>query len=98
MNPLNDRERELVSLGAALASNCVPCLEHHIPQARLAGLTDAQIHEAIELADNVRTVPARKALETALRELGEALPTDASAAVEPSACADIGNRPRSACC
>lgn len=98
MNPLNDRERVLVSLGAALASNCVPCLEHHVSQARQAGLTDAQIHEAIELADSVRKVPARKVLETALRELGEAFPTDTSAAADTSACSKIGHHPRTACC
>jgi len=62
---LSARDRELVSLGAALASNCVPCIEHHIPQARKAGLDEAQIAEAIEIADRVRRVPADKVLEVA---------------------------------
>lgn len=66
MNTLNPFESELVALGAALASNCVPCIEFHIPEARKAGLTDAQISEAIHLADKVRKVPARKVLDTAL--------------------------------
>ena len=69
MNDLTPSERELVALGAALGSNCVPCIEYHIPEARKAGLTDAQIQDAIRLADKVRQVPARKVLDAALRML-----------------------------
>jgi AhpD family alkylhydroperoxidase len=72
MTDLNPREIELVALGAALGSNCLPCIEHHIPQARKAGLTKAEIHAAIQLADKVRQVPARKVLEAALSLLPQA--------------------------
>ena len=65
MSQLSARDRELVSLGAALASNCVPCIEHHIPQARKAGIGDAEIAEAIAIADRVRQVPAAKVLDVA---------------------------------
>ena len=78
MSDLTPREIELVALGAAMGSNCVPCIEYHIPQARKAGLTDAQIHAAIHQADKVRQVPARKVLEAALNLLpaaGPASPT-----------------------
>lgn len=71
MNDLNHRERELVALGAAMGSNCIPCIEYHIPEARKAGLTDSQISEAIRLADKVRQVPARNVLNTAQRMLPE---------------------------
>lgn len=71
MNDLNHRERELVALGAAMGSNCIPCIEYHIPEARKAGLTDSQISEAIRLADKVRQVPARKVLSAAQRMLPE---------------------------
>jgi len=87
MSPLNPRERELVALGAAMGSNCVPCIEYHIPQARKAGLSDAQISEAIQVADRVRQVPARKVLEAASAMLAgtsaEVQPPDAACA--PSA-------------
>lgn len=66
MDRLTRAERELVALGAALGSNCVPCIEYHIPEARKAGLSDRQISEAIQLADKVRQVPARKVLGAAL--------------------------------
>lgn len=64
-------ERELVALGAAMGSNCVPCIEYHVPKSRKAGLTDAQIREAIRLADEVRKVPAHKVLDTALQLLSD---------------------------
>ena len=66
MSHLTPREQALVSLGAAMGSNCIPCIEHHIPGSRKAGLSDAQISEAIGLADRLRQVPARKTLDTAL--------------------------------
>ena len=65
MSELNNRERSLVSLGAAIASNCVPCIEYHIPGAKRAGISDVQINEALQIADKVRQVPARMVLETA---------------------------------
>lgn len=69
MSDLSPRERELVALGAAMGSNCVPCIEFHIPESRKAGLSDAEIHAAILHADKIRQVPARKTLQTALNLL-----------------------------
>ncbi len=71
MEKLSSAERELVALGAALGSNCVPCIGYHIPEARKAGLTDSQISEAILLADRVRQVPAERVLSEALGMLSE---------------------------
>lgn len=65
MNELSFRDRELVALGAALAANCIPCIEHHVPKAREAGLTEDEIAAALALADQIRQVPARKVLEVA---------------------------------
>ena len=80
MKKLNNRERSLVSLGAALASNCVPCIEFHIPGAKRAGLSDREIEAALEIADKVRQVPARAVLETALARL-ETSPDDTADSV-----------------
>jgi AhpD family alkylhydroperoxidase len=74
MSSLTPREQELVALGVAMGSNCISCIEHHIPLSRKAGLTATQISEAIALADNVRQAPARRALETALGLLSESTP------------------------
>lgn len=72
MTQLSHRERELVALGAALASNCMPCIEYRVPAARKAGLSDAQIEEAVRLAEKVRQVPARMSLESALARVSGA--------------------------
>ena len=71
MSELNSREQELVALGAAIASNCVPCIGYHIPEARKAGLSDMQIKQAVKIADKVRRVPARMVMETALARIDE---------------------------
>ncbi len=81
MDRLTSAEQELVALGAALGSNCVPCIEYHIPEARKAGLSNRQIDEAIRLADKIRQVPARKVLAAALDMLSE---TDAGTDKEQS--------------
>ena len=65
MNVLSPRDRALVGLGAALGSNCIPCIEHHIPVARNAGLNDEEIRAALNLADIIRQVPARRVLARA---------------------------------
>jgi AhpD family alkylhydroperoxidase len=79
MADLSNTEHELVALGAAIASNCIPCAEFHIAEARKLGLTDAQIVEAVRLADKVRQVPARKVLRVAFALLNET--SDAACAV-----------------
>ena len=66
MIELSPRDRELVALGAAMGSNCIACVEYHVPQARRVGLSEAQIEAAIRLADKLRQVPARKTLQAAL--------------------------------
>ncbi len=97
MEKLSSAERELVALGAALGSNCIPCIEYHIPEARKAGLSDSQINEAILLADRVRQVPAGKVLSTALDMLSEShiQTNESGAGCSQSAPAGRAQRP---CC
>jgi len=89
MKELNQREYELVALGAAIASNCVPCIEYHIPESRKAGLTDAQILEAIQLADKIKQVPARKVLDAAKSLLKPEAPVCPDAACDCNADAPV---------
>ena len=88
---LTARERELAAIGAAVASNCIPCIQYHIPQARQAGLSDAQILEAIRLADKVRQVPARNVLEAAYALLGQ------DPKVRQSTGSSVGGHPKPGC-
>jgi AhpD family alkylhydroperoxidase len=98
MTNLTHRESELVALGAAIGSNCVPCVEYHIQEARKAGLTDAQIRAAIELADKVRQVPARKVLEAAMSALDHGSGIGMSEANDAGQCADISHANGKNCC
>ena len=91
MKELTNREQSLVSLGAAIASNCVPCVEYHIPGAKRAGLSDIEINEAVRIADKVRQVPARTVLETALARI-ETSPDEAAATAGPG-CGCAGSNP-----
>ncbi len=96
MDRLTSAERELVALAAALGSNCVPCIEYHIPEARKAGLSDGKINEAIHLADKVRQVPARKVLAAAISMLPQV--ATASDAEPGPACAQPAGESKQGCC
>jgi AhpD family alkylhydroperoxidase len=65
MTILCPREVELVVIGAAIASNCIKCVEHHILEARKIGLTEPEIRAVVKLADQVRAVPAAAVLQSA---------------------------------
>jgi 4-carboxymuconolactone decarboxylase len=97
MRELNNREQELVSLGAAIASNCIPCIEYHIPVAKRVGLSDIQIKEAVQIADKVRQVPARAVLQTALARI-EKIPGGLTEAADGGCgCAESGNSAETEC-
>ena len=93
MNELNHRERELVALGAAIASNCLPCVEYHVPEARRAGLADIQVREAVRIADKVRRIPARAVLQAALAKLENLPRASAETAGVGCDCAEPGPDP-----
>lgn len=89
MNDLSPRDRALVGLGAALGSNCIPCIEHHVPAARSAGLTDDEILAALNLADTIRQVPARRVLARAT----ELVSAPASETATASSCSTLDKKP-----
>jgi AhpD family alkylhydroperoxidase len=98
MAQLSNSEHELVALGAAIASNCVPCAEYHIAEARKIGLTESQIVEAVRLADNVRHVPAQKVLKVALALVNEtAEATCAGSGESPGKPASAGQEDHPCC-
>lgn len=51
---LEQREKELAAIGAAIGCNCRPCVEHHIPAGRAAGLSEAELADAVATARRVR--------------------------------------------
>lgn len=89
MSELAPRDRALVGLGAALGSNCIPCVEHHISAARVAGLSDDEIRAALGIADGVRQVPARRVLARAT----ELVSVPASEAGPAFSCSMLDKKP-----
>lgn len=89
MNELTACEFELVAIGAALGANCASCVDHHVVAARKAGLSDAQIRAAIAAADDIRKVPARKALDVAQQALNGAAATRSTG--EPCCAGSMAN-------
>jgi 4-carboxymuconolactone decarboxylase len=71
MTNLSKRDTELVALGAAVGSNCVPCVVFHVQEARNCGLTDEEIREAVDSADKLKRMPATLVLNAAHQELCE---------------------------
>ena len=72
MKKLSPVERELVAIGASVASNCIPCVTYHVAKAKKLGLSEELVTEAIELADKVRQVPARAVLDAVRRDISAA--------------------------
>jgi AhpD family alkylhydroperoxidase len=74
---LEQRDKELAAIGASIGCNCRPCIEHHIPAGREAGLSDATIADAVETARAVRD-EAIELLAPRVDELlgGDSVPPD----------------------
>lgn len=106
MTSLSHRDRELVALGAALAANCIPCIDYHVPEARKAGLSDAEISEAIQLAEKIKRVPADKVLAAATAALTGIVadapccgPDEVQAVAQATACCPpVGTQPTTKSC
>lgn len=57
---LDQRIIAFISIGAAVAANCHPCLQHHKRKAIEAGLTEQEIREAAEVGQTVRKGAAKQ--------------------------------------
>lgn len=51
---LTVKEKELVNIGASVATGCKPCTDYHFKKVRQAGATDEEIKDAITFAMMVR--------------------------------------------
>lgn len=87
---------ELVAIGAAIGSNCIPCLRFHIDKARELGLGDDDLVRAVATASQVKQTPARLILDQADRQLGGRVRKE----VDTQACCSLAAEPRtkSGCC
>ena len=51
---LEQAEKELAAIGASIGANCRPCIEHHLAAGRDAGLSDAELADAVAIAEGLR--------------------------------------------
>ena len=52
---LEQKEKELAAIGASIGANCRPCIEHHLPAGREAGLSETELVDAVTTAATVRS-------------------------------------------
>ena len=71
MENLTKKEKELVAIGTALGSNCVPCIIYHIKESKRLGITNKQIKEAVAISDKVKKVPSDNVFNAAYAQLKE---------------------------
>lgn len=55
---LAPKDKELVAIGASIGAGCGPCLNHHIPAGRSAGLTEPDLARAVEVAEDAHRFAA----------------------------------------
>jgi len=67
---LNVKTKELVAVGAAIAGNCIPCLQWHYNKCMELGIPVEDVKEAIEMARTVKGVPIEKIDELAEKLIG----------------------------
>jgi len=51
---MDEKTKILISLGAAVAANCIPCVEHYYAKADAAGIHSVEIKEAVEIAEKIK--------------------------------------------
>ena len=64
---MDEKTKLLISLGAAVASNCIPCFEHFMGKTDAVGLTSEEIQQAVDVADQVK-MGARLAIRRAVND------------------------------
>lgn len=72
---LEQRDKELVAIGASIGANSHPLLEQHIARALEHGLITSQVRSAIKMAEIVQQNAARITAEKSAAVIGSPEPT-----------------------
>lgn len=82
---MDDRIKELISVGASVTANCQPCLQYHVSKALESGAEEQEITKAIEAGKMVRKGAASK-MDKFASSLIQAVPSTATASDEGCGC------------
>ncbi|MBN1828143.1 MAG: carboxymuconolactone decarboxylase family protein [Deltaproteobacteria bacterium] len=66
---LSKKHKELMALSVSIVTKCEPCMEWHVQQAFLAGATNEEIYETIDVAIEMGGGPAAAYARFALNAL-----------------------------
>ena len=55
---LGVKEKQLIAIGISVVMHCEPCMEHHIHMALLAGASEQEVLEAVEVGIEMGGGPA----------------------------------------
>ncbi len=75
---LDNRTRALIAIGAAITTNCQPCLQSAVAMAQESGVDAQEIADAIEVGKMVRKGAASK-MDHFIASRNQAVPVAASA-------------------
>lgn len=70
---MDDITKELVAIGASMAANCHPCLDHHLAKCGELGVPHDEIAEAVKVGLMVNHGAERGIRRKARELLGESL-------------------------
>ena len=51
--PLDERMKELIAIGASIGAHCQPCLKYHVNKAKVLGIDADLIRAAMDLGHEV---------------------------------------------
>ena len=51
---MDEKTELLISLGASIAANCMPCFNYYHQQAEKLGLDSAEVLQAMEIANKIK--------------------------------------------
>ena len=68
---MDERTKELIAIGAAVAGHCQPCLNYHVAQAKALGVGMGEIREAIEMGQLVERGATAAMRDFAKEVMGE---------------------------
>ncbi len=81
---LEEKDKELAAIGASIGALCRPCIEHHIPAARQAGLTEPELAQAVEAAQATHRIAAGLLFRRSRELLSGEAPAGVAAQAEPT--------------
>ena len=79
---LEQKDKELAAIGASIGALCRPCIEHHIPAGRGAGLSEAELARAVEAAQATHRVAVTLLFRRSRELLDGEAPADVAVAAE----------------